>query len=169
MDLFLEGLKIRRTNIEEIMPAMELYAQARMFMRQTGNASQWINGYPSVEIVKKDIAEGNSYVCIEENGDPVGIFCFKQGTEPNYVRIEEGEWLNDEPYGVIHRLGASGRRKGIARVCIDWCFQQCRNVRVDTHRDNLIMQRVLEKSGFQKCGIIYVEDGSPRIAYQKCI
>lgn len=93
---------------------------------------------------------------------------FFPGIEPNYAKIEEGEWLNDKPYGVIHRLSSSGQRKGIADICIRWCLQQCPNVRVDTHQDNRIMQKILE-NGFQRCGIIYVEDGSPRIAFQKCV
>lgn len=162
-------VKITKTQKTDMESVMKLYDRSRVFMRQTGNASQWINGYPSEEVVEKDIVQGNSYVCVENNSHIVGVFCFFQGVEPNYAKIEEGEWLNDKPYGVIHRLSSSGQRKGIADICIRWCFQQCPNVRVDTHQDNRVMQKILEKNGFQRCGIIYVEDGSPRIAFQKCV
>ena len=158
-------MHIRKTKPEEIRTVMELYEQARKFMRSQGNTRQWIHGYPSIEIVQNDIASGNSYVCIE--GEIIGVFCFLQGEEPNYRIIEKGEWLNNEPYGVIHRMASSGRRKGLADECIRWCFEQCPNIRVDTHEDNRVMQRVLERNGFRKCGIIYVEDDTPRIAYQK--
>ena len=38
---------------------------------------------------------------------------------------------------------------------------------VDTHADNKVMQHLLESEGFTRCGIIHVEDGTPRIAYQR--
>ena len=81
--------------------------------------------------------------------------------------IEQGSWKNENPYGVMHRMAFFRKRKGVASFCLDWCFSQCGNVRGDTHTDNFVMQRVFEKNGFEKCGIIYVEDGSPRIAYQR--
>lgn len=80
--------------------------------------------------------------------------------------IYEGAWLNDEPYGVIHRLATNGKQKGVSEACLDWCFERWPNVRVDTHRDNKVMQHILTKYGFQRCGIIYVKNGTERIAYQ---
>lgn len=162
-------MEIRKTKAEELHVVMELYEQARTFMRQSGNANQWVNGYPSEEVVKHDIREGNSYVCVEGDGTVTGVFCFMQGIEPNYQMIEDGQWLNDAPYGVIHRMASSGRCKGLADLCLQWCFTCCDNIRVDTHKDNRVMQKVMDRNGFQRCGIIYVEDGTPRIAYQKCI
>lgn len=53
------------------------------------------------------------------------------------------------------------------QFCLDWSYEQCHNLRIDTHDDNRIMQHILEKTGYVKCGRIYVEDGSPRIAYHK--
>lgn len=160
------SMEIRRTRKEEIKILMGLYDEARTFMRRMGNAEQWLNGYPSAEVVWKDIMQGNSYVCIEE-GEIIGTFCFMQGVDPNYRIIENGHWLNDAPYGVIHRLASSGRKKRLADVCIRWCSERCPNLRVDTHRDNWPMQEVLKRNGFRECGIIYVEDGTPRIAYQR--
>lgn len=159
-------MEIRKTQVEEIETVMRLYGRARAFMRATGNKNQWINGYPSRETVLQDIGRGDSYVCVEDDGEITGVFCFRQGTEPGYRLIEQGEWLNDEPYGVIHRLASSGKRKRLGDECIRWCFSRCPNLRVDTHRDNRVMQNVLERNGFRRCGIIYVEDGTPRIAYQ---
>ena len=39
---------------------------------------------------------------------------------------------------------------------------------MDTQTDNVIMQNLLKKMGFIKCGIIYVvEDDYPRYAYER--
>jgi len=67
------------------------------------------------------------------------------------------------------RLASSGKEKGVAKACFEWCFSQCPNIRVDTHQDNVVMQRILEKLGFTYCGIIFVTNGTPRLAYQKKI
>ena len=57
--------------------------------------------------------------------------------------------------------------RGAASFCLNWALEQCRNLRIDTHRDNVVMQHMLDKNGFQYCGIIYLEDGSERLGYQK--
>ena len=45
--------------------------------------------------------------------------------------------------------------------------QMGNNLRADTHEKNRSMRKMLENNGFTKCGTIYVEDGTPRVAYQK--
>lgn len=159
-------MEIRQAELQDIPALMEILDIARRFMACTGNPNQWVGGYPSREVILEDIRQGRSYAC-EEKGDMVGTFCFLQGIEPNYLRIYDGAWLNDAPYGVIHRLAASGTVKGVAARCIGWCAGRCSDLRADTHRDNVIMQHILEKNGFMKCGTIVVENGTPRIAYQK--
>lgn len=97
-----------------------------------------------------------------------GVFAFQIGEEPTYQRIQ-GRWLNDFPYGVIHRIAGNGREKGILAICLRFCETFTGNLRIDTHENNLIMRHLLKKHGFQECGVIYVEDHTPRIAYQRCI
>lgn len=159
-------MEIRRSTMEDLQEIMQIYEIGRAFMRSTGNMAQWGNGYPSEELVKKDIASGDSYVAVEK-GEIEAVFVFRMGEDPTYQIIEHGAWKNDAPYGVLHRIASRGRIKGIGSECIQWCFAQCKNLRGDTHADNHVMQHVMEKNGFLKCGIIYVEDGSERIAYQK--
>ena len=102
------------------------------------------------------------------NGQLLGVFAFILGVDPTYQVIEDGAWLNDTlPYGTIHRLASSGKSKGVASAVIEWCLEHCQSLRADTHADNQIMQHLLEKNGFTRCGIIHVADGTPRIAYQK--
>ena len=102
------------------------------------------------------------------NGRLEAVFAFILGPDPTYAKIEDGQWLNDEvPYGTIHRLASAGDRRGVASEVIAWCLEHCESLRADTHADNKIMQHLLEKNGFVRCGIIHVEDGTPRVAYQK--
>lgn len=160
-------LKIRKARLNEIDQLMNIYDYARQYMQQTGNSNQWINGYPSRELIISNIQEGNLYVCIDDVGKEIGVFYFKIDEDPTYAYIEDGKWLNNKPYGVVHRLAGNGKYKGIAVFCFDWCFKQWPNIRVDTHEDNKVMQHILEKEGFIRCGIIYIANGTPRIAYQK--
>lgn len=152
--------------MEDIPAMMELYAQARVFMREHGNPNQWDDSYPSRELLEKDIAFGNSYIVEDDEKNLAATFAFIKGEDPTYYGIENGAWLNHEPYGTIHRLAGNPSCHGIASGCIGWCKSQIGNLRADTHEDNKIMQHLLEKNGFVRCGIIHLADGAPRIAYQ---
>ncbi len=148
---------------------LSCYDLARQYMRASGNNTQWINGYPSRETVREDINKGVSYVGVDADGDIVMTFAFIIGEDPTYSVIEDGKWLNDMPYGTIHRLGSTGKHKGMLKTCVEYCRSQIDNLRLDTHADNLTMQQGALRLGFIRCGIIYCQDGTPRIAYQKII
>lgn len=159
-------MNIRKACIADLQEMMEIYDLARKFMVQTGNPTQWKNGYPQESLLRQDIAEGISYVG-EMDGHLEAVFVYFKGDDPTYHVIEQGNWLNDAPYGVVHRVASRGAVKGAGTQCILWGFEQCGNLRMDTHDDNKVMQHVLEKNGFVKCGRIYTHDGTERIAYQK--
>lgn len=159
-------MQIRHTRPEEIDEVMRIYSIAREYMRENGNMHQWINGYPGYKDVTADIADNNSYVCILDGGI-AGVFTYIRGVEPTYEKIYGGEWLNNEPYGVVHRIAVAVNKMGVASYCLNWCFADCGNLRIDTHRDNIPMQGLLKKMGFSYCGIIYLKDGSERLAFQK--
>ena len=112
---------------------------------------------------------------MDDSGEEIlGAFYFAIEEDASYQEIFEGKWKNQEAYGVIHRVASSGSGKGFAAACFDWCREQClasgcRNLRIDTHADNKVMQHVLEKNGFAYCGKIYLQDGAMRLAYQKCL
>lgn len=162
-------MTIRTSQAKDLNAIMDIYSYARLCMREHGNPNQWVNGYPSAELILEEIADRNSYVCENENGEILGTFCFIPGEDPTYFRIDDGKWLNDAPYYVIHRMATNGKQKGIADACLKWCFEHCNNIRVDTHHDNIVMQNILKKYGFCRCGIIYTHNGTPRIAYQKTL
>lgn len=96
---------------------------------------------------KKDIEAGHSHVCLDEKGDIIGTFTFIPGKDPTYARIYEGQWLDDErPYATIHRLASTEDSHGVAAACLEWCYTQMQNLRADTHRDNLILQHILQNT-----------------------
>lgn len=159
-------MHIRKTELREIPTLLEIYAHAKQFMADHGNPNQWNGPYPQRELLEQDIAEGNSYVC-EEDGEILGTFYFRQGIDPTYVVIYDGQWQNDAPYGVTHRICVAVHQRGVASFCLKWCFEQCGNLKIDTHRDNTVMQNLLEKNGFAYCGIIHLANGAERMAYQK--
>lgn len=159
-------INIRPASPKDLKELVAMFDYARNLMRQSGNHIQWIDGYPSEEFILQEINDNHCFVCEDEKNELVGTFCYIVGDDPTYAYIEEGKWLNNEPYAVIHRMASNGKVKGISNKCLQWCFDKCNNIRIDTHHDNIIMQEILIKNGFKRCGIIYIEDGTARIAFQ---
>ena len=162
----------QKADIPRIMTVLEA---AKGIMRSSGNTGQWVNGYPSEDVIAEDIARGYGFV-VEEMGlvrDAaviVGYFAYIPSPEPTYVRIYEGAWLDDDlPYHVVHRIGSTPDSHGVFEAIMAFCFSHDPNIRIDTHRDNLIMQHCIQKAGFSYCGIIYLASGYERLAYQMII
>lgn len=159
---------IRKSEERDLKKIMEIYAAARRFMAEHGNPRQWgATNWPPEALIREDIKHGDSYVCIE-NDEIAAVFFYKKGHDATYDVIEDGAWLNDTPYAVVHRIASSGIVKGAGGFCLNWAFGQSGHLRMDTHGDNVVMQNMLKKAGFEYCGIIYVEeDDDPRLAYEK--
>ena len=94
------------------------------------------------------------------------FFVFFIGEEPTYNKIYNGKWLNTAAYGVIHRIAVTEHNKGLATFCIKWCLNNFHNIKIDTHDNNIPMQKTILKNGFKYCGIIRKTDGTRRLAYQ---
>ena len=148
--------KAKPNDLEAILP---IYAYARQQMAKNGNPSQWGADKPTLEAIQQDIRQGILFL-VESCGQAVGVFAFFLGEEPTYQKIE-GKWLNSLPYGVIHRIASNGGQKGILGKCLQFCGTFTNNIRIDTHEQNFVMRRLLEKNGFQECGTVYVEDNTP--------
>lgn len=164
-------MRIRKTTQADLPRVMAIYARARAFMAEHGNPNQWgPTNWPPEALIRQDIQMGKGYVCTDEEDRVMGSFFFDFGAdiEPTYRHIESGAWGEDSPYGVVHRIASDGSRKGIGEFCIRWAYGQCGHLRIDTHGDNVVMQNLLKKLGFEQRGIIYVvEDNDPRFAYEK--
>ena len=157
---------IRKTQLADIDSVMDIYASARKFMIEAGNPNQWNNSYPSRQIIEADIEADAAYVA-EENGEIIACFFFNIGVDPTYLRIYNGEWLDNGEYGVIHRIAVKYHGRNIIGGIYEYCSNLSKSLRIDTHKDNKPMQRSLEKNGFVRCGIIHLANGDERIAYQR--
>ena len=164
-------MKIRKSTPQDLDRMMAIYAFAREYMARHGNPDQWgPTHWPPETLIRKDIAEGNSYVCLNDAEKVIGTFFFVQGDniEPTYREITDGAWLDDSPYGVVHRIASDGSEKGVGTFCLNWAYAQCGHLRIDTHGDNTVMQHLVTRLGFIHCGTIHVEeDSAPRLAYEK--
>lgn len=158
-------LNIRTAIDADLDRIMVIYKFAQDYMSKNGNPTQWGYSYPDEALIVSDIQQNICKVIFDENGIH-GVFALFDGTEPTYARIENGAWLNDETYITIHRIASDGQVHGLFQCAVDYCKNKSRNIRVDTHANNLTMQRAIEKNEFTRCGTIYVKDGSARIAYQ---
>ena len=155
---------IRKTLDTDIPAVMAIYDAARAFMRAHGNATQWPEGTPSAEQLAADIAAGGSYVC-EVDGRVVATFAFLPGPDACYDVIEDGQWRSDTPYAVLHRVASDGTVHGIAAAMFAFAKERADHLRIDTHADNLPMQGASMKAGFERAGVVYVSDGTPRVAF----
>lgn len=141
-----------------------IYDQARAYMADEGNYTQWGFGYPDSDIVRSDVESSNSYVIVADD-EIVGTFYFSVEDDPTYRVIEGGVWGGDSPYGVIHRLASSGKARGVGRACFEFCAEKIGYLRIDTHHNNQSMRKALTEFGFVERGIIYTHDGTPRLAF----
>lgn len=155
---------IRKSTYDDAQKLAILYANARQYMIDSG-FEQWVNGYPSIDDVLKDIENGVSYLLENENGI-YGAFAMIAGLDPTYNYIEGGKWKSDEPYLTLHRVASSGTERGVFSQIAEYAYSILPHLRVDTHEDNKQMQSVVKAKGFEYCGIIYLENGDPRLAFE---
>ena len=160
---------IREAQPSDMADIMTVMDAAKKIMRQSGNLYQWNDGYPSETVILADMEKNGGFV-VEDDAIVVGYFAFLPSPEPTYYNIYKGKWLNDEePYHVVHRIASYPDAHGIFSSIMDYCFSHDPNIRIDTHRDNKIMQHNIAKHGFTYCGIIYLASGDERLAYQKSL
>lgn len=166
-----EGMKIRKAQLDDLKDILDLLEQAKQSLANNG-VDQWQNGYPNAEVISVDIKKGQSYV-MEDDQSIIGTAAIVLEDDPNYNRIWSGEWRTDGPYGVIHRIAISPKRKGqrLAGQFFSYAVDLCHAVgfsslRIDTHKDNISMQRAIQHFGFIYCGVVQMSDGSFRNAYE---
>ena len=163
---------IRPATEADIPAVLPVFEAAKAIMRADGNYDQWgAPGFPGDALLLRDIARGGGYVISSEaeggvEKSIVAYFALLPSPEPSYSHID-GAWLTDEPYGVIHRIASYPEVHGIFSAIIDFAAARYPHLRIDTHRDNRIMQHLIDAAGFTYCGIIWLEDGTERLAYEK--
>ena len=157
---------IRKAIDSDLLEIKKIVAKARDIMKSSGNINQWVDGYPSIDVLLADVRSGNAYLLFRED-KAIAYFAMIDGPDPTYNFIAEGNWLNNDSYGVLHRIASNGEAKGVFKEILLYASEHYSNIRIDTHHDNKIMQRLLEQNEFVYCGVIFLADGSPRLAYQR--
>mgnify|MGYP002522890749 CR=1 FL=1 len=143
---------IRKSTLADLPTILNLRDQAREIMRSYGNTFQWPEGYPRDDMFRKDIELGGSHVMFDDRGEVIGTFALLPSPEVTYNIIYDGQWLNDEPYYVIHRIASTPDSHGVLDTLLNYCERMVHNIRMDTHEANIIMRKGLEKHGRQSFG-----------------
>lgn len=167
-------MKFRKTIIEDINNIMKIINEAKEYFRKN-KINQWQDGYPNRDTIYTDIKNNSSYV-LESKNEILATAMVSFEEDKTYRNIYNGEWVNNGDYAVIHRIAVSEKSKGngVASTIIKEVENLCKenkvnSIKIDTHKDNISMQKLLAKNDFKYCGIIYLEDGSERIAFEKII
>lgn len=167
-------MEFRKTNHKDVEQVMEIIKQSQQYFKDQG-IDQWQNGYPNEDVIKEDISNDHSYVLLKDNKILATTVLSFDGEE-TYNEIHDGKWLSNDDYAVIHRIAVNTDYKGLglSGEIIKEAEKKCserniKSIKVDTHKDNISMQKLLEKNGFKYCGIIYLTDGDTRIAFEKML
>lgn len=151
---------------KDLTKIMNIYSNAREYMRKTGNPTQRKNNYPPISLIKKDIKEGKYLYVAIENNSIVGVFYFRVGIDETYINITNGKWLDDSEYGVIHRIASSGATRDFFGKVLEFCLTKINHIRIDTHENNAPMLKTLKRHNFSYRGNIICSDGTERVAFE---
>ena len=162
-------MEIERAKIENIETIMSLYDEAKKIMRSCGNTEQWPQGYPDRKSTEEEIEKNCVYLVKGDDGAVHGTFYMAKEKDPTYSIITDGSWKYDDEYIVIHRVAQDGSLRGMLGFILSYASRQCPYIRIDTHRDNVIMRHLLEKHGFRESGTIYLENGDERLAFERML
>ena len=160
--------KAKLTDLSEIVAVIE---SARAYLKAQG-IDQWQkSAYPAISDIRTDIENDVAYV-LKVAGKVAAYGAVIAGFDPAYDLIQ-GAWRNDKhDYVTVHRMAVSTAFRGQALgqrflTSVFETFSTYQDFRVDTHPDNQIMQHILTKLGFEKCGVVMFEGA--RWAYQKVL
>lgn len=75
---------------------------------------------PREKLIVNDIKNENFYVMEDTNQNIYGVFAFITWPDESYNKIENGSWLNSEPYGTIHRIASNNTIKGVFSEAVNF-------------------------------------------------
>lgn len=167
-------MRLRKSRENDLKYIIEIINEAKEFLKES-KIDQWQQGYPNEEVILKDIENQHSYV-LEDDNKIIGTVALSFDGEETYDLIYDGKWISNNEYAVIHRIATSRRYnikgtgteiiKSIEKICKD---KGIKSIKIDTHEENLVMQKLLNKNDFKYCGVIYLEDKAKRVAFEKVI
>ena len=152
----------------------DIFTHARDAIKALG-IDQWQKGIPNPDMFADDIEQQEGYL-LEQDGQIAAYAYLTFEPDPTYQEIFEGDWNHDGDYLTLHRVMVAPAflRHSCGSRLIDCAADLARAnnisiLRIDTHRGNFPMQGMLGKTGFVYCGIIHIEDGDERLAFDKLI
>ncbi|MFC0266223.1 GNAT family N-acetyltransferase [Alloscardovia macacae] len=171
-------IQVRRTTRDDLAEIMDIVNAAKALLKDDGS-SQWQNGYPNEYTFIADIEADASYV-LTVDGQVAATAMLSLGEEAGYSKIYGGQVRYPSAeygtFGVLHRVAVSPNFRGmglVEKLCVE-LFREMRAegirvARVDTHRKNVRMQRVLERLGMTQCGFITLDhdpEDPVRVCYE---
>lgn len=165
-------MKIRQAKMQDVKSIMQIISDAKQNLKEQG-VNQWQRNYPNLQVIENDVLSGSCYV-LEEDGEIAASFAVTFDGDADYEHIYNGSWRGQGDFAVVHRVAVSKnhRGKGLASKALQYAekLSQARNInylKIDTHQDNIPMQKVLSKNSFALCGLIDIADGTSRIVFDK--
>lgn len=164
-------MNYRKAKINEIEEINKMYEEGSFILKSRG-----IDQWQGKNLPKASMENINSIYVLEDDGEIIAT-ALHLDYDSDYDEIFDGEWICDGgEYYAIHRFMTKHnvRNKGYAKLLLEEIEILAKrnnkdSIRLDTHKDNIPMQKTLEKMNYEKCGVVYLYNGAPRLAYEKLV
>ncbi len=166
-------IEIKRAMYEDMEQIIAIIEEAKEHLKEN-NIDQWQNNYPNKNTIAQDIMMNEAYIVYLDE-IAFAYFMLSYQKESSYDEVIEGAWSNNEDYAVIHRLAIAKkfRGKGLASKIFEMIEEEvslnCKQIRIDTHKENLAMKTLLTNRDYSYVGEIRLKDKSLRDAYEKIL
>ena len=141
--------------------------------------------YPSARRLMHSIKNGTTHVVEDAHGRMIAVFAVSFSPDKNYAAGIEGAWLTDtdaqpQPYAELHwvSVAPAARRRGVGQFILETAGRIARaggrrSIRADVYEQNVPIQKLLEKHGYARCGILSMKDvfgrRKTRVAYERLL
>ena len=168
------NLMLRKAKNNELDKILQIINEGKQFLKEQG-INQWQHGAPGINDIEKDIKQETSYV-YELDGEIVGT-AMLNAYDADYEKYPT-IWTKCNNYLVIHRLSVKKecRSQGVSHKFMNDIILFAKEnsveyIRIDTHKDNVIMRKYLSKNNFKELDEIKLSiknslDDKERIAYE---
>lgn len=166
-------IEINRAMYQDMNRIINIIEEAKEYLK-LNNIDQWQNNYPNKNTIAQDIMMNEAYIVYLDE-IACAYFMLSYQKESSYDEVIEGAWSNNEDYAVIHRLAIAKefRGQGLATKIFERIEEEVslnsKQIRIDTHKENLAMKSLLENRDYNYVGEIRLKDKSLRDAYEKIL
>lgn len=150
----------KQATLDDLDTIIDILSDGRNQLAEAG-VDQWQGDYPSRNQITADIMQGAAFLFNADDNATVGAVAVVPSPDDTYDTAT-AKWLNtDQPYRVIHRVAIHSSHAGhgyatqlFAKIIdhITAKHPDIKSIRIDTHSDNLPMQHLIAKMGFERVG-----------------